>query len=141
MAKPALGAVDTAALTADSHFVTDEDNGLTYAGSHLLIDVWDASNLDDLPHVRETLTRAVAAAGATLLRIDLHRFTENGGISGVAVLAESHMSIHTWPELGYAALDVFVCGNCDPYATLPVLREAFEPGRLQVAEHKRGVIA
>ncbi|MEQ9639978.1 MAG: adenosylmethionine decarboxylase [Alphaproteobacteria bacterium] len=141
MAKTALSAAAKATLAEESHFVNDEAKGLTYAGSHLLIDLWDATRLDDLAHVEQTLTRAVQMAGATLLRIDLHHFTENGGISGVAVLAESHMSIHTWPELGYAALDVFMCGNCDPHDTLPVLREAFEPDRVQVAEHKRGVIA
>ena len=51
------------------------------------------------------------AAGATLLHIHLHHFTPNGGVSGVAVLAESHISIHSWPEYGYAALDVFMCGD------------------------------
>lgn len=125
--------------TDTSHFVIKD--GLRYAGSHLLIDMWEASRLDDLNHVEETLREAVKEVGATLLRIDLHHFTENGGISGVAVLAESHMSIHTWPECGYAALDVFVCGNCDPYKAVPVLRRAFNPSNLQVAEHKRGLMA
>ena len=126
--------------TADSsHFVVKD--GLRYAGSHLLIDIWEASRLDDLQHVEETMREAVKEVGATLLRIDLHHFTENGGISGVAVLAESHMSIHTWPECGYAALDVFVCGDCDPYKAVPVLRKAFSPSNVQVAEHKRGLVA
>ena len=125
--------------TDTSHFVTKD--GLRYAGSHLLIDIWDASRLDDLEHVEETLREAVKEVGATLLRIDLHHFTENGGISGVAVLAESHMSIHTWPECGYAALDVFVCGTCDPYKAVPVLKRAFKPSNVQVAEHKRGLVA
>ena len=127
-------------VSADnSHFVTKD--GLRYAGSHLLIDIWDASRLDYLNHVEETLREAVKEVGATLLRVDLHHFTENGGISGVAVLAESHMSIHTWPECGYAALDVFVCGNCDPYKAVPVLKRAFKPSSVQVAEHKRGLMA
>ena len=121
-----------------SHFV--ERDGLRYAGSHLLIDLWDGERLDDLAHVEQTLINAVEAVGATMLRLDLHRFTENGGISGVAVLAESHMSIHTWPECGYAALDVFVCGDCDPYKALPVLRAAFRPSDLRVAEQKRGLV-
>lgn len=121
-----------------SRFV--EQDGLTYAGRHLLIDLWQAERLSDARFIEETLTRAVAAAGATLLRIDLHTFTENGGISGVAILAESHMSIHTWPELGYAALDVFVCGKCDPNKAVPILREAFNPGNLQISEHKRGLM-
>jgi len=121
-----------------SHFV--EKDGLRYAGTHLLIDIWRASRLDDLTHIEETLKRAVEAVGATLLRLDLHHFTENNGVSGVAVLAESHMSIHTWPECGYAALDVFVCGDCDPYKAIPVLRAAFRPGDVRVCEQKRGLV-
>lgn len=121
-----------------SHFSTA--GGIHFAGRHLLIDLWRASRLDDLDHIEETLRRAVEAAGATLLRIDLHRFTETNGVSGVALLAESHMSIHTWPECGYAALDVFVCGDCDPYLALPVLKAAFEPEDLRVSEHKRGLV-
>jgi methionine-R-sulfoxide reductase len=84
------------------------------------------------------LRDAAAAAGATLLHVHLHHFTPNGGISGVAVLAESHISIHTWPERGYAALDVFMCGACDPRLSVPVLREAFRPERVIVEEHRRG---
>lgn len=121
-----------------SRFV--EQDGIVYAGRHLLIDMWRAERLSDADFIEQTLRRAVAAAGATLLRIDLHCFTENGGISGVAVLAESHMSIHTWPECGYAALDVFMCGKCDPAKTLPVLRAAFRPGEFQVSEYRRGLM-
>ncbi|WP_425449910.1 adenosylmethionine decarboxylase [Virgifigura deserti] len=120
------------------HYVTKD--GLTYAGTHLLIDIWGAERLDDLQHVEATLTEAVRATGATLLNIDLHHFTPNNGVSGVAVLAESHMSIHTWPELGYAALDIFVCGGCNPDRAVPVLREAFKPTSIQLAEHKRGLV-
>jgi S-adenosylmethionine decarboxylase len=123
---------------ATSHFSTQD--GIAFAGRHLLVDLWQASGLDDIGHIEATLKQAVSAVGATLLRIDLHHFTENGGVSGVAVLAESHMSIHTWPECGYAALDIFVCGNCDPYKALPVLKAAFRPGNIQIAEHKRGLL-
>ena len=83
------------------HFV--ERDGLRFAGTHLIIDLWQASRLDDLAHVEQALREATIRAGATLLNIDLHHFTPNGGISGVAVLAESHISIHTWPERAYAA--------------------------------------
>jgi S-adenosylmethionine decarboxylase len=115
-----------------------ERDGRRYAGSHLIIDLWDARNLDDLTAVELALRRAVKAAGATLLHIHLHHFTPNGGVSGVAVLAESHISIHTWPERGYAALDAFMCGDADPRRTLPVLEHAFRPGRVEVTEHMRG---
>ena len=60
-------------------------------------------------------------------------------MSGVAVLAESHISIHTWPERGYAALDVFMCGDARPHETLAVLRRAFEPGQVGLGEHRRGL--
>jgi S-adenosylmethionine decarboxylase len=80
----------------------------------------------------------VDAAGATLLHIHLHHFTPNGGVSGVAVLAESHISVHTWPERGYAAFDVFMCGAAEPERTIEVLREAFRPARLVIGEHLRG---
>jgi S-adenosylmethionine decarboxylase len=119
-------------------FVVERD-GVRFAGTHLIIDLWDARRLDDLGVAERALRDAAAAAGATLLLVHLHHFTQNGGISGVAVLAESHISIHTWPELGYAALDVFMCGDCDPNRALPVLRKAFAPGRIAVEEHRRGV--
>lgn len=113
-------------------------DGERFAGTHLIVDLWQAERLDDLDYVRETLIACVEAAGATLLNIDLHHFTPNGGVSGVAVLAESHISIHTWPECGYAALDVFMCGDARPEASVPVLREAFAPSQLAVQELRRG---
>lgn len=113
-------------------------DGVRYAGTHLIVDVYGADRLDELEHVETALRKAVDAAGATLLHIHLHHFTPNGGISGVAVLAESHISIHTWPECGYAALDVFMCGETNPHATIEILREAFSPERIAVEEHMRG---
>jgi len=127
-------AVDTQAR--DDHFVVR--NGVRCAGAHLIIDLYDAERLDDLDHIETTLRRCVAAASATLLHVHLHHFEPNGGISGVAVLAESHISIHSWPEANYAALDVFMCGKANPDQCVPVLREAFKPKRLVVSELLRG---
>ena len=93
-----------------------ERDGVAYAGTHLIIDLVRAERLDDLEHIEHTLRRCVEVAGATLLHIHLHHFTPNGGVSGVAVLAESHISIHSWPEYGYAALDIFMCGQTNPRA-------------------------
>ncbi len=115
-----------------------ERDGVRYAGTHLLVDLWGAERLDDLAHVEATLRDCVAAAQATLLHIHLHHFSPNHGVSGVAVLAESHISIHTWPETNYAALDVFMCGCAEPHEAIEVLRRAFRPERLAVEEILRG---
>jgi len=108
------------------------------AGAHLIVDLYGADRLDDLDHIEATLRRCVMAAGATLLHIHLHHFEPNGGVSGVAVLAESHISIHSWPEANYAAIDIFMCGNANPDACVPVLREAFVAKRVAVSELLRG---
>jgi S-adenosylmethionine decarboxylase len=118
------------------HFVVR--NGVRCAGAHLIIDLYGAQRLDDIDHIEATLRRCVAAAGATLLHIHLHHFEPNGGVSGVAVLAESHISFHSWPEAHYAALDVFMCGDAEPEKCVPVLREAFSPARVAVSELLRG---
>jgi S-adenosylmethionine decarboxylase len=120
----------------NDHFVVR--NGVRCAGAHLIIDLYEAERLDDIDHIEETLRRCVAAANATLLHIHLHHFEPNGGVSGVAILAESHISIHSWPEANYAALDVFMCGDANPDACVPVLREAFKAERVAVSELLRG---
>jgi S-adenosylmethionine decarboxylase len=112
-------------------------NGVRCAGVHLIVDLHGASGLNDIDLIETTLRRCVDAAGATLLHIHLHHFSPNG-VSGVAVLAESHISIHTWPDAGYAALDVFMCGQALPDACIPVLREAFTAERVEVNEILRG---
>ena len=117
------------------HFI--ERDGVRCAGTHLIIDLFGARRLDDLRHISDTLKKCVEVAGATLLHIHLHHFTPNGGVSGVAVLAESHISIHSWPEADYAALDVFMCGNARPHETIAVLEAAFKPERTVVKEHLR----
>lgn len=124
-----------AASTAD-HFIIK--NGVEYSGTHLLIDLWGASRLDDLPYIEEALRQCVVACDASLLHIHLHKFSDSGGISGVAVLAESHISVHTWPERDYAAFDVFMCGVAKPLNSIDILRKAFTPQELKVKEILRG---
>jgi S-adenosylmethionine decarboxylase len=120
------------------HFI--ERDGVRFAGTHLILDFHGASRLDDLALMESALRRAVDASGATLLHIHLHHFTPNGGISGVAVLAESHISVHTWPECSFAAFDIFMCGDARPELGAEALREAFAPERLEIGEYRRGVI-
>jgi len=115
-------------------------NGVRCAGVHLIVDLHGADGLDDIDLIEATLRRCVEAAKATLLHIHLHHFQPNG-VSGVVVLAESHISIHTWPDLGYAALDVFMYGKASPDACIPVLREAFKAKRVDVNEILRGQAA
>jgi len=122
---------------AVDHFVLR--NGVEFAGTHIIIDLWGAKPLNDLELMEATLRKAVDAAGATLLHIHLHHFTPNSGISGVAVLAESHISVHTWPERDFAAFDVFMCGDTEPEATIPIFRDAFHPEKVSISEYLRGV--
>jgi S-adenosylmethionine decarboxylase len=91
--------------------------------------------------MEEALREAVRQAGATLLHIHLHHFTPNGGISGVAVLAESHISVHSWPERDFAAFDVFMCGDAEPEKAIEVLKTAFTPARVNVATLLRGEVS
>ena len=81
-------------------------------GKHCILELYDCQNsrLDDEAFLRDTITTAAKRAGATLLNLITHRF-EPQGVTGLALLAESHISIHTWPESGYAAVDVFTCGD------------------------------
>jgi S-adenosylmethionine decarboxylase len=115
-----------------------ERDGVRYAGNHLLIDVFGGRQLDDLKHIERALKRCVEVAGATLLHIHLHHFTPNGGVSGVAVLSESHISIHSWPEADYAALDVFMCGDAKPELCVDVLKQEFNARDVVVKPFKRG---
>ncbi len=114
-------------------------DGLEFAGIHLLIDLSGATRLDDLETVEAALRESAIVSGATILNVDLHHFEPNGGISGVVVLSESHISIHTWPERSFAALDIFMCGDCNPYKAIPVLKKAFAPSAIQLTEHRRGL--
>ena len=130
-----VAVVETCRAPREDHFAIR--NGVRCAGVHLIVDLHGAHGLDDIDLIEATLRLCVEAANATLLHIHLHRFQPNG-VSGVAVLAESHISIHTWPDAGYAALDIFMCGRATPDACIPVLRQAFKASRVEVSEILRG---
>jgi S-adenosylmethionine decarboxylase len=107
-------------------------------GPHILLDFWGATGLDDQSFIEQAMRRAAAACNATVLETRFHHFGANSGITGVALLAESHISIHTWPETGYVALDVFMCGDCRAEEAIAPLQAAFQPSNLKITAVARG---
>lgn len=109
-------------------------------GRHLVVELWGCqANLNNPEEIRKALVEAVHRAGATLIDVHVHTFNPHG-VSGVAVIAESHISLHTWPEHGYVALDVFTCGEkVVPEAAFAVFRALFRPQRTHLIEIKRGL--
>jgi len=110
-------------------------------GRHLVVELsqCDCEQLDDLDFLERCLNEAVRCSGATKVKSVFHRYNPQG-VSGVVVIAESHCSIHTWPEYGYAAVDFFTCGETvDPYKAFESLRSALKAGEVQVRELKRGI--
>lgn len=124
-------------LAIKDYFV--EKDGVRFAGLHLLIEFWEAENLNDVALIEAALSRAAKSANATVLTVHAHKFSPNG-VTGIAILAESHISIHTWPERGFAAIDVFMCGSCNPFDCIAPLKEDLKPKRVLLSEHKRGVL-
>lgn len=94
----------------------------TTQGRHLLVEYRGCAEdrLDDAALIEELMKRAATAALATIVNVTFHRFAPQG-VSGVVVVQESHLSIHTWPEHGYAAVDFYTCGDCVPEAAHEVL--------------------
>ena len=120
-----------------SDYLNEEQNK-KFLGIHMLIDMWEPQHINDVKHIETALQQSISAANATLLHMHLHKFATNGGISGVAVLAESHISVHTWPEKKIAAFDIFTCGKTDPHAAADALKEAFLPKYFKISKALRG---
>ncbi|MEA1923147.1 MAG: adenosylmethionine decarboxylase [Pseudomonadota bacterium] len=109
-------------------------------GRHLLVELFscDEEVLDNLEKIEALMMVAARASGATIVQSVFHRFQPHG-ISGVVVIAESHLAIHTWPEHGYAAVDFFTCGaDIDYWQAHDLLKEAFAAGDSEVRELFRG---
>jgi len=110
----------------------------SYLGRHVLAEFWGCQRVDNPAEVERALVVAAEAAGATVLQANLHHFGEGMGVTGVLMLAESHLSIHSWPEIQYAAIDVFVCGKANPHLAIDSLKQSFEPTNTKITEHLRG---
>jgi S-adenosylmethionine decarboxylase len=109
-----------------------------YLGLHILAEFWGCSHIDDPVRIENALIDSAKAAGASILHVNLHHFGKGLGVTGVLMLAESHISIHSWPELGYAALDVFICGKGDAHGAIASLKSSFKPTEFSLTEHMRG---
>jgi spermidine synthase len=110
-------------------------------GRHAICEFWGASNLNSVDVAEQALRDAASAGGVTLIEVFVHQFSPQG-VSGIAVIAESHLALHTWPEHGYLAADFFTCGdNADIEAIVGVLRDAFEADRVDTRYLTRGVPA
>ena len=114
---------------------------LACTGEHLLADFHGVlpARLRDARALELLLRRAATVAGAQVLSSHFHSFGEEDGVTGVAILAESHISIHTWPESGFAAIDIFMCGSARPATALEQLRLVLEPADESVHVMRRGL--
>ncbi|MEX0823932.1 MAG: adenosylmethionine decarboxylase [Balneolaceae bacterium] len=110
-------------------------------GKQILVEYYDCdqSKLNDVSYIENSLIQATKASRATIISHNFHKFSPYG-ISGVVVIAESHVAIHTWPEYNYAAVDIFTCGDTiDPWVIQEHLKEYFESKNVSSMEMKRGL--
>ena len=108
-------------------------------GTHLVIDAWQAPAelLNDPQAIREALTQAITVGKATLIDLCIHQFSPHG-VTATAILAESHIAIHTWPEHGYFAADLFFCGAGKPEIAARVLQTVLKARQIKIQELARG---
>lgn len=121
------------------YFSTCPDTGHQYAGRHMLADFWGVERMGDLEFIQQAIEESARRAGATILHSYYHPFGEGMGVSGVTVLSESHISIHTWPERNFASLDIFMCGDCDPQVALDYLKSVMQPDSTTENMQRRGL--
>lgn len=109
-------------------------------GTHVLADLSGiaAEKLCDCAALESLLRNAADAAQARVLFSHFHAFGEGQGVTGVVLLAESHITIHTWPEYGFAAADIFMCGSAQPELALALIKKALQPGAAHVHTARRG---
>lgn len=113
-----------------------------HLGRHVLAEFFEcnANTLNSLSRIEKLMVDAALECGATVVQKCFHMFNPYG-VSGVVIIAESHLAIHTWPELGYAAVDLFTCGDkCDPKISYEFLRKAFNSKTASYTELERGIL-
>src|SRR4030043_621666 len=107
-----------------------------YLGIHLIAEFWGSEVIEDRKKIREILIKAVKKANNTPLEILVHKFRPQG-LTGIVLLAESHIAIHTWPEFKYVAVDIYTCGNkANPMKALGYIKEQFRPKKFEIKKLK-----
>lgn len=106
-------------------------------GQHLIVEFYGYKEVSSVVQVKKILKEAVEKMRARLLKIAIHRFQPQG-LTAIALIAESHISLHFWPEFRYLAVDIFTCGKKDPHLALEVLKEKFQPQKIKIKKITRG---
>ncbi|WP_238531560.1 polyamine aminopropyltransferase [Nitritalea halalkaliphila] len=119
--------------------LNDKKRTMGALGNHILVEFMrcDPHVLNDVSSIERDMVEAARKAGATVINSTFHHFSPYG-VSGVVVIEESHLAIHTWPEYGYAAVDLFTCGEMDAWISFDFLKEAFRSDSYSAIEMKRG---
>lgn len=113
---------------------------LNYAGIHLIADFWNGRIIEDPKELERILIEAAKEAKNTPLAVKIHKFSPQG-ITGVILLAESHLALHTWPEFNYTAIDIFTCGEKTmPHKALEYLKKELRPKKVKIRKIKRGMV-
>lgn len=131
-------------MAVTSPFSSNTDYGFNqiHLGQHVLAEFFecDPNILNNPGKIESLMVEAALECGATVVQKCFHMFNPYG-VSGVVIIAESHFAIHTWPELGYAAVDLFTCGDkCDPKVSYEYLKKTFNSQNASFTELKRGIV-
>lgn len=117
-----------------------QDKNQKYAGIHLIADFWYGKNIENSKEIKRILITAAKKAKNIPLEVYIHKFSPQG-ITAVILLAESHIAIHSWPEINYLAIDIFTCGReAMPDNALEYLKKEFQPKKIVIKKIKRGIM-
>ena len=115
-----------------------EKDSRKYAGLHLLVDFWFGRIIEEPKKIEKILIEAARKAGNTPLKTTIHKFLPRG-ITGVVLLAESHIALHSWPEINYLGIDIYTCGEkAMPRKALAYFKKIYQPKKVELQEIKRG---
>lgn len=118
----------------------NKNRKIKYAGIHLIAEFWYGKIIEDPQKLKKILIEAAKKSKNDPLEITIHKFNPQG-ITGVLLLAESHIALHSWPEINYIGVDIFTCGEkALPQKALEYLKKEFRPKKIEIKKIKRGVL-